>query len=558
MMLEIEPAGDEVPPPPSPPRASNGATKQNLSFAAIMIIACNTMNGPGLTTLPNVAHSGGQLAFVVLVYLAVATTVFCVKRLCLLMWQQNPEHHHAGPVLEETDLVALSAAAWQPKQVDPQYATLPVQEESLNEGHDAVQSIQIEPTILQPPPLQQSKARRMASLAMVGCALALALAQMMLCAKIADSMIVASFGKNCGLGWDASFHCTSNLSMQPFAAAPVRTDSEVDPTAESINDDTAIIHTSAEDVNTTNQILSTPSSPPPTCLLTVGLLIASSITVSLASVDQSSMLTAQYILFACLLLACLQFCRTMSTNTAECRADAEDDDFEAPSLWGASPFDAVGPVLFNFAFVVTVPPLASAAPSGLNSAVQPLGAATLLMGALYCIVGWMGAPAVACLSKSEGSTDDNLLSLVLQGTPSFWDVLSVIVFGLSQLAAIPVYCCMGQEVMEGHIRLFSSKINFILCHVAPWVLCVITYNSALFEAFVEWSSLILLGFSNFSLPLLLEMRLHPEQKHDGVLWVFCLVSSSIAAVIVQQLLGSLFITQIAFLAVMITSYNYRY
>ena len=238
MMLEIEPACDEVPPPPSPPRASNGATKQNLSFAAIMIIACNTMNGPGLTTLPNVAHSGGQLAFVVLVYLAVATTVFCVKRLCLLMWQQNPEHHHAGPVLEETDLVALSAAAWQPKQVDPQYATLPVQEEPLNEGHDVVQSIEIEPTILQAPPLQQSKARRMASLAMVGCALALALAQMMLCAKIADSMIVASFGKNCGLGWDALFHCTSNLSMQPFAAAPVGTDSEVDPTTGVGNPDT--------------------------------------------------------------------------------------------------------------------------------------------------------------------------------------------------------------------------------------------------------------------------------------------------------------------------------
>jgi hypothetical protein len=294
------------------------------------------------------------------------------------------------------------------------------------------------------------------------------------------------------------------------------------------------------------------------CLITAGLMVASTITISLASVDQSSMLTAQFVLFGCLLLACMRFFVTLQSSAGK---DCE----EHPNLLlGDRPFDAVGPVLFNFAFVVTAPPLSCGA-SDTNSAIRSLTMSTVIMGSLYIIIGWAGAPSAAC----EGD-DSNLLSLVLRGRGAL-DIISVIVFGLSQLAAIPVYCELARETMDSHIRLVSPKTAFWLCHGAPWVICAITYNSELFESFVEWSSLILLGFCNFSLPLLLDLMLKehgillPNGRHqrtqtgkgpDVVLWVYSLVSASLAAVIVQRISESVLLAEVAFMATVLTIFNY--
>lgn len=118
-----------------------------LSLSAILVIAANTMNGPGLTTLPTVARSAGTVMYTILVILATIVTSYVIRRLCTVMWSQHKTHHHS-PVLEESDLVALSGDAW---------------------------------------PRNKARSRRIASMSMVGCALALALAQMMLCAKIGES-----------------------------------------------------------------------------------------------------------------------------------------------------------------------------------------------------------------------------------------------------------------------------------------------------------------------------------------------------------------------------------
>jgi hypothetical protein len=48
---------------------------------------------------------------------------------------------------------------------------------------------------------------------------------------------------------------------------------------------------------------------------------------------------------------------------------------------------------------------------------------------------------------------------------------------------------------------------FLLSNVLPWLLVALTYNAAFFEAFVNWSGLLILGYSNFSLPLLLDVKL---------------------------------------------------
>jgi hypothetical protein len=294
----------------------------------------------------------------------------------------------------------------------------------------------------------------------------------------------------------------------------------------------------------------------PMSLISAGLITAATITISLASVDLDSMLTAQYVLFGCLILASCRFCITLSamkmtTQTLTSTLTSKPDFFV-----GARPFDAVGPILFNFAFVVTAPPLSCGAGSAV-AATRALVTACGIMGTLYIGIGWIGAPAAA--NTQQLQVDDNLLSLVLHGTDTALnplDILAVALFGLSQLAAIPVYCELARETLVAHVHL-KSATAFSMSHIFPWIICAVTYNSALFETFVEWSSLLLLGFSNFSLPLLLDhthaietTALHhraPGTGPDAVVWSFCLITSSIVAVIVQRITDSLLLAEGTFM-----------
>ncbi len=80
---------------------------------------------------------------------------------------------------------------------------------------------------------------------------------------------------------------------------------------------------------------------------------------------------------------------------------------------GPNPFQAVGPIMFNFAFVVTSPPSSAMARSE-EDAYKALGISCLVMGILYMIVGLSGANAsdAVHLGIIPGN-NSNLLSLIL-------------------------------------------------------------------------------------------------------------------------------------------------
>lgn len=273
------------------------------------------------------------------------------------------------------------------------------------------------------------------------------------------------------------------------------------------------------------------------------------------------MLTAQYVLFGCLLVACARFCWTLHGMSQQDfffnYVSGRQPSHAKGRFWGPSPCDAIGPVLFNFAFVVTAPPLSSGAADGCLGATKALVTSVVIMGSLYVLVGSMGATAAR--NAVSTSQDDNLLSLVLRGTNAddlqAVDVMAVVLFGLSQLAAIPVYCELARETLQTHLQVRHRPLAFLASHVFPWGLVALTYNSTLFEAFVEWSSLLLLGFANFSLPLLLdhhkmglESKLHtPGSGPDAVLWGLCLITASIAGVIVQRMTQSFLLAEGTFM-----------
>ena len=68
-------------------------TQKHLSYSAILVLAANTMNGPGITTLPDVAVDAGLLLYIILIVLSVRMASFVCMRMVFAMWSSldSPE-----------------------------------------------------------------------------------------------------------------------------------------------------------------------------------------------------------------------------------------------------------------------------------------------------------------------------------------------------------------------------------------------------------------------------------------------------------------------------------
>ena len=164
------------------------------------------------------------------------------------------------------------------------------------------------------------------------------------------------------------------------------------------------------------------------------------------------MMNAQYFLFGCLVVSAIRFSavlRRMMPSADELedvvvRDDVNDNDSTTHNNdiggskddgvnWfiGPNPFQAVGPIMFNFTFVVTSPPSAARAISE-KAAFKSLGLSCLLMGILYLMVGLSGADVSDAITNgSIPGNNSNLLSLILLsgdeagGGPSLFDLCMI-------------------------------------------------------------------------------------------------------------------------------------
>ncbi|KAL3761298.1 hypothetical protein ACHAWU_010211, partial [Discostella pseudostelligera] len=405
------------------------------------------------------------------------------------------------------------------------------------------------------------------ALLMVASALCLGLAQMMLCAAILDGMFVALGGKSCALGWPSSYHdddggesssswiyCTTQSSMQPFSNESV---------------------TAGADDDATNYY--------PVSLLSMGWVLAASASVAMGMVDLSEMMHVQYFLFGCLVVSAVRFSVVLRRMMSDDVIGSNANNFNSTSdglgggggdgvnWWiGPNPFQTVGPIMFNFAFVVTSPPSAVRARTK-DSAYMALGMACALMGSLYMMVGLSGADVSNAVTNGIiPGNSSNLLSLILMngnnedGGPSVFDLCMIGLFGLSTVASVPVYCLLAKETLI-HDAGVAPLPSFIFSNVLPWIIVALTYNASCFEAFVNWSGLLILGYANFSLPLLLDLKLKTVRaglrraisitQQDVDDWrtttitkcVFMVVTASITMVIAVSISGNLTLSLVAFI-----------
>lgn len=611
----------------SPPTSASALPPQKfLSYAAILTLAANTMNGPGITTLPDVATDAGLFLYVTLIAGSVLMASYVCRRMVFAMWSscssgslffsssgavpkkdivtyQNIDNVLTTMQLSAEDggggIIKIGKSALSisgndddddesgsdeyfdeqqiihrhtHERLQPNLTRTGSEDETLllhdNNNSSGNNSDTNRATMAYPQPILEQtsivgqsleaygqKTSVYVALTMVASALCLALAQMMLCAAILDGMLVSTMGQSCALGLPSTsssslswIHCTSHSSMKPYAGSGA-----------------------------------------PTSLISVGTVIAAVISVGMGTVDLDEMMTVQYSLFACLIVSCVRFAyvlRKMSLGLSDeeeiMDVTAVDDVDEGGMVsvedlsWfvGPNPFSTVGPIMFNFAFVVTAPPLVAMAKKE-SIAYQALGMACVAMGVLYTMVGCVGAPVANAVRNGliEGGDDTNLLSLILlsgkvvgglSGRPSMIDLFCIGTFGLSTVASVPVYCLLAKDTLVNDAGV-APMPAFLLSNVLPWLLVALTYNAAFFEAFVNWSGLLILGYSNFSLPLLLDVKLRQVRalllkgdvlelsgRNEGnTSAVFSFLTASITAVIAISITNSLAVASLFFAGVVV-------
>ena len=206
-------------------------------------------------------------------------------------------------------------------------------------------------------------------------------------------------------------------------------------------------------------------------IISIGWVIAATASVAMGSVDLDEMMGVQYFLFGCLIVSAVRFSvvlRGMADGlgasgddiTTEAVDDGEgdvigDDDGSAVSWFvGPHPFQTVGPIMFNFAFVVTSPP-SSAMARKERIAYRALGMSCVVMGTLYTMVGLSGASVSNAVRNGmiEEGDDSNLLSLILlsggEAGPSMLDL-----------------CIIGMVLVASYVYEINHCLCFVFCLAA--------------------------------------------------------------------------------------------
>mmetsp|Transcript_6949 Transcript_6949/g.16050 ORF Transcript_6949/g.16050 Transcript_6949/m.16050 type:complete len:552 (-) Transcript_6949:43-1698(-) len=506
------------------------APQKFLSGAAILTIAANTMNGPGITTLPDVTGDAGIALYLALIATSVLMAAFVSRRMVYDEWSsldqscrnppaQEDEEDAADTDLEEIESLIKNGDGEEPSPGD--FVNQPDLSKTCIVGLTREACGQ--------------KTSVYVAIAMVASALCLALAQMMVCAAILDSMMITLAGKTCALGfpeelssWEPSswVHCSTDASMKPFSTTDA-----------------------------------------PMSLISVGTVLAASAAVAMGTVDLDDLIPVQYCLFSFLVASVFRFSYVMSNMAHESLGEhLEETPREVSWFVGPSPFRSVGPIMFSFAFIVTAPPLSCMAKSE-KIAYSSLGWSCVVMGMLYALIGISGAALSSAIrsGRIEGN-DTNLLSLILlsgdENGPHLIDLVFIGLFGFSQVASVPVYCLLAKDTLINDAGLPPTP-SFLMSNVVPWIIIALTYNASFFEAFVNWSGLVILGFCNFSLPLWLDLRLKEvrasaiksishgtmDNTDRTTRIVLTLVTASISAVIVMSTTDSLSATGFVFLMI---------
>eukprot|EP01065_Artemidia_motanka_P001155 TRINITY_DN10544_c0_g1_i2.p1 TRINITY_DN10544_c0_g1~~TRINITY_DN10544_c0_g1_i2.p1 ORF type:complete len:566 (+),score=94.76 TRINITY_DN10544_c0_g1_i2:85-1782(+) len=181
-------------------------------------------------------------------------------------------------------------------------------------------------------------------------------------------------------------------------------------------------------------------------------------------------------------------------------------DTAAPPLPTVGP-DAssiVGVSVFNFAYIIAVPSL-QAESSPKADFKGSMWAAVLVMLTVYLYMGFLGGTATHPDDRSA-----NVLNLfMVPGAPHVTKI-AVFAYATALVLPIPVYVILLRRTLEQGRVTEPGLQSIIVSNMVPWLLALMCYMQPWFGAIVNWSSLLCLGFINYSIPLAISFCIRRE------------------------------------------------
>jgi len=183
-------------------------------------------------------------------------------------------------------------------------------------------------------------------------------------------------------------------------------------------------------------------------------------------------------------------------------------DFSKVPMFGKDQTQVLGTIVFNYAYVVSVPSWVNEKKEEV-SINKSLWGASILSTLLFVIIGIMGS---TCYQFSDKGQD--LLNVINSSAlkhNDFFHILSritVYVFPIvTQLSGIPVFSIIIRyNLLENKIcgKFWANMWSVIF----PWVVAVPFYTGSGLSTIIGWTSLFVNGFINFVIPLLLFIMSH--------------------------------------------------
>jgi amino acid permease len=154
--------------------------------------------------------------------------------------------------------------------------------------------------------------------------------------------------------------------------------------------------------------------------------------------------------------------------------------------------DALGVVIFNFAFCVTVPSWLNEKAPGV-SVNQVFWTSTVTSTLLYTCVGILGARAFA-------DAPENMLQVMISMQVDVFTRLCGTLFGVLIIGlGVPIFCVIGRyNLVNG--GLCSEPWAHVWSSVLPWGTAWLLYQGSAILKLLSWSGLLLNGFIDFLMP----------------------------------------------------------
>eukprot|EP00756_Hemistasia_phaeocysticola_P057174 Hpha_TRINITY_DN33803_c0_g1::TRINITY_DN33803_c0_g1_i1::g.27329::m.27329 len=244
--------------------------------------------------------------------------------------------------------------------------------------------------------------------------------------------------------------------------------------------------------------------------VSLGFVVDMVVCVTLGFFDLSANMLPQYLSSAASLFAFSVFAWQLLLQPPL------EHEVPALPLVGPDTSPVVGVAVFNFAYIIAVPSLQMEAAPKANFKLA-MWAAVLGMLAVYVSVGGAGG-----MHTSPHDQSANLLNLFMRAGAPEVTRIAVFAYAAALVLPIPVYVILLRRTIEqGGMAPGTPAI--VVSNLIPWGMALVMYMQPWFGAIINWSSLLCLGFINYSIPLALVVAIrrehHAIQSHrDVTLW----------------------------------------